>query len=127
MPLEPGLISGACGILAALVCGLAIRRHRLQTQRDHAALRAELESALKAQDSACADQIARLGESISVLENSAQSPDTAAKGGLTRSARSQAMQLLRSGMSLEHAGTASGIGKREMHLLAGVSRILLMK
>ena len=81
---------------------------------------------LHARHTECAGQIAQLGESVSELAKSAQSMD-AAKGGITRSARSQAMQLLRSGMSPDNAAAALGIGRREMHLLASVSRILIMK
>jgi hypothetical protein len=124
---DPGLIAGACGILAALICGLALRRQRIRNHAEAAALRSELESMVRAQHTECADQLARLGESVSALENSAQSMDAAAKGGITRSARSQAMQLLRSGMSPENAASTVGMGRREMQLLAGVSRILLMK
>jgi hypothetical protein len=124
---DPGLIAGACGILAALTCRLALRRQSIRNQAEAAALRSELESMVRAQHTECADQIARLGESLSVLERSAQSMDAAAKGGITRSTRSQAMQLLRSGMSPENAASAVGMGRREMHLLAGVSRILLTR
>ena len=120
------MLAGAGGILAALACGLALRSHRVRMQAAQAALRSELESMLHANHTECAGQIAQFGESVSELAKSAQSLD-AARGGITRSARSQAMQLLRSGMSPDNAAAAVGIGRREMHLLASVSRILTMK
>jgi hypothetical protein len=131
---EPGLIAGACGVLAASCCGLALRKHSLRALAAQAglrsevdALRSEVEAMLNARQAESSVQIARLTESVTELESSARSVDVATKGGMTRSARSQAMQLLRSGMSPDNAASALGIGKREMHLLADVSRILLLK
>ncbi len=131
---DPGLIAGGCGFLVSSCCGFALRKYRVQSLAAQAALRSEVE-ALRAEMEAmlndrqleCSVKIERLGESVSVLESSARSIDAATKGGMTRSTRSQAMQLLRSGMSPDNAASALGIGKREMHLLADVSRILLLK
>lgn len=124
---DPGLIAGVFGILGGLICLLALRNHRVAVEKTQAELRLELQSMLREQQVACSGQIAQLGRNVAVLELSAQNIDEAAKGGLTRSVRSQAMQLLRSGMSPESAASTLGIGRREMRLIARVSRTLSLR
>ncbi|MDP9054976.1 MAG: hypothetical protein M3N93_11865 [Acidobacteriota bacterium] len=124
---DPGLITGAFGILCAVFCAFALRKQGLGVRTGQAALRSELESMMTAKQAECDARMASLGESLAVLERSARNADTAAIGGLTRSARSQAMQTLRSGVSPEQAACSLGIGRREMQLLAAVSRVFLMK
>ena len=120
---DPALIAGVCGTLAGAVCLLMLRRHRALAERQREQLQSELQSELRQQREELSQQVAHLGRSVEVLELSAKSVEEAGRG-LTRSRRSQAMQLLRSGMSPESAATSLGMGRREMHLIAKVSRIL---
>jgi len=105
------VITAACS--AAL--WRVLRRHRNLALNENHALRAEMHGL-----------IAQLQENVSVLEKSAQQV-AEAKGGLTRSMRAQAMQLLRSGMSPDSAAASLGIGRREVRLLSSVSHALLLK
>jgi hypothetical protein len=126
--LDPGIIAGACGLLGASIWGRrALRKHCAAAAQSHAELRSELQSMLCEQKADWTEQIAQLGRTVAVMELSAQNIDEAGKGGLTRSVRAQAMQLLRSGMSPERAASTMGIGKREMRLIAAVSRTLCLK
>src|ERR1035438_6839272 len=97
MPVDPGLIAGTAGICGAFLCYMMFRRQRSSAKADRETLRAELESIMHAQQVECLDQIAQFAETVAILGRSAQHMDDASKGGLTRSIRSQAMQLLRSG------------------------------
>lgn len=125
--LDPGFIGGAAGgalgVIAGLACFILSRRHRSALERAGSALRSELND-YKAE---CSAQIEQLGRNVSTLELSAQNVDEAGKGGLTRSVRSQAMHLLRSGMPPDSAASVVGLGKREMRLIASVSGILALK
>jgi hypothetical protein len=115
------LIAGACGILTGSICLLALRRHRIAIDRSHA----ELRSMLREQEVEWSARIEQLNRGMAILELRAQNYDEVAKGGgLTHSVRLRAMQLLRSGMSPESAASTLGIGRREMRLIAGVSRTL---
>ena len=130
--LDRWLIIGGFGMLGGLICWLALRVHRVIVERAQAELRSELwaelqselQSKLREHRADCSEQIAELGCSVAVLELRAQNIDEAGKGGLTRSLRSQAMQLLRSGVSPENAAATLGTGRREMRLIATVSRTL---
>ncbi len=113
------LIPGVFGILTGIVCLLRLRSYSLSGDRK----RDELVSMLRQHRDECSEQFAQLGRSIGVMELSARSMEEAGRG-LTRSRRSQALQLLRSGMSPESAASSLGIAKREMRLIARVSRIL---
>jgi hypothetical protein len=122
---DPALIAGVCGTVAGAACLLMLRRHHTRAEWQRAELQAELQSQLWQQREEFSEQMAQLGRSVEVLELSAKSVDEAGRG-LSRSRRSQAMQLLRSGMSPESAATSLGMGRREMHLIARVSRILTL-
>jgi hypothetical protein len=113
---DPGLITGVCGILVGLICLLALRKYRISAARTHDELRA----VVRAQD---AEWSGRMEQ----IEMRLQNIDDAAKGGLGHSARARALQLLQSGMSAESAPSTLGIGRREMRLIAGVSRMLTLK
>jgi hypothetical protein len=121
--LDPGTVAGACGILAGSICLLALRRHRIIAEKTQS----EFRSLLHEQKAECFQQIAQLDRNMAVLELSAQNIDDACNGGFTRALRSQAMQLLRSGMSPEIAASTLGIGRREMRLIARVSHTLSLK
>jgi len=120
---DPGVPGGASGILGSVICWLALRQRRIAVERTHA----ELWAMLGAHKAECSEKIEQLGRGIAVLELSAQNRDEAGNAGLTRSVRSQAMQLLRSGMPPDSAASTLGIGRREMRLIAGVSRALSLR
>jgi hypothetical protein len=123
--IDPALIAGVSGTAAGAACLLMLRSHRSHAERQREELQTELQSQLRQQREEFSDQVARLGRSVEVLELSAKSVEEAGRG-LSRSRRSQAMQLLRSGMSPESAAASLGMGRREMHLIAKVSRILTL-
>ncbi len=123
--IDPALIAGVCGTIAGAACLLILRRHRARAEWQREELQAELKSQLLQQRDDFSEQVACLGRSVEVLELSAKSVEEASRG-LSRSRRSQAMQLLRSGMSPESAATSLGMARREMHLIAKVSRILTL-
>ncbi len=116
------LLLPAPGILLAAFCLLLLRRRRMADDRRHS----ELLSLIEWQRAENAQQIAQLTRSVEVLERTQRSAEEAA-GGLTRSCRSQAMQLLRSGMSPETAASSVGLATREMRLMAKVSRMLTLQ
>jgi hypothetical protein len=135
MILDPGLIAGAVVISGSLFGLVGWRKYRVKAGGNHAWLLSELRAELQSQMQAMllahqveySEQIAQLGRNVAALEQSAQNVDEVRTGGLSRSARSQAMQLLRSGMSPESAASALRIGKREMRLIATVSSTLSLK
>jgi hypothetical protein len=123
--MDPALIAGICGMVAGAACLLMLRSHRARAEWRREELQAELQSQLRQQRAEFSEQVARLGHSVEVLELSAKSVEEAGRG-LSRSRRSQAMQLLHSGMSPESVAISLGMGRREMHLIAKVSRILTL-
>jgi hypothetical protein len=71
----------------------------------------------------CAAMQAELKQGFDALEQFVLSPaEPPRAGSLNRSARSQALQLLRSGMSPETAAATLGMGRREMRLLDRVAQ-----
>jgi hypothetical protein len=123
--IDTALIAGVCGTVAGAACLLMLRRQRVRAGWQREELQAELKSQLLQQREEFSVQVARLGRSVEGLELSAKSVEEAGRG-LSRSRRSQAMQLLRSGISPESAATSLGMARREMHLIARVSRILTL-
>jgi hypothetical protein len=107
---DPGLVAGASGIAGSVICLLALRKGRIAVERTHAEFRALLAE--------CIEKTEQL---------SAQNRDESGRTALTRSIRSQAIQLLRSGMPPDTAASTLGIGKREMRLIACVSRELSLR
>ena len=124
---DGGIIAGFVGLLVGIICLVALYRHRARLEKTHG----ELQRMLLQHQAECSEQIARLGRNVTVLELSAQNVEENGRGlahhGLTRSIRSQAMQLLRSGQSPESAASALGVAKREMRLIARVSRLLSLQ
>lgn len=121
--IDPGIIAGASGIAGSAICLLALRKDRIAAERTHAELRA----LLSAHQAECAERTEQLGRGIAFLELSAQNRDEAGRPALTRSLRSQAIQLLRSGMPPDSAASTLGISRREMRLIAHVSRALSLR
>ncbi len=118
--IDLGIIAGIAGVLGSSFCLITLRNRGAAFERTHA----ELWAMLGAHKAECSERIEQLGQEVAVLELSAQNIDEAGKAGLTRSARSQAMQLLRRGMSTDDAASTLGIARREMQLIAKVSGTL---
>jgi hypothetical protein len=126
MIFSPEIIAAGCAgaaILISFAVGLFSLKQRAVAIRGQAELRSEFENRIAGQHTECSVQIAQLAENVAVLEMSAQQIADA-QGGLTRSIRSQAMQLLRTGMSPENAASALGMSRNEVRLLACVSKTL---
>jgi hypothetical protein len=117
---DPALVAGSLGILGGLLCLLRLRKQGAALGR----AQAELRTLLGAHEIECSEKIEQLVHAMAVLEMSAQNIDEAGKAGLTRSVRSQAMQMVRRGISPDSAASTLGIGKHEMHLIARVSDAL---
>jgi hypothetical protein len=132
---DPGLMAGAVVVSGSLFGLVEWRKHRVRAAGNHARLLSELRSELQSRMQAMlleqqveySRRIAELGSNVAALEQSAQNVDEVRTGELSRSVRSQAMQLLRSGMSPASAASALRIGKREMRLIATVSSTLSIK
>jgi hypothetical protein len=99
-------------------------RGRSRSLRELAALRAEMES----QKAASTQMLTDLRRGFEGLEETVRTPPEPPRaGGLNRSERAQALQLLRSGMSPESAAAALGMGRREMRLLERVSQTIYLR
>ncbi len=96
-------------------------RSRARQRTELAKLQVELDSQ-KAASSASFSELNR--DVLALREEVRTPPEPPRAGGLNRSARAQALQLLRSGVSPESAATSLGMGKREMRLLEQVSQTL---
>lgn len=98
------LLGSVLAAVASIVCVLALRAATVRRY-------SELLGRLHSQRDDNAIQISRLTGSVQILEesqrsSSQQSIEEACSGGLTRSRRAQAIQLLRSGMSPESAASS---------------------
>jgi hypothetical protein len=102
------------------VCLTALGRQG--TRLRHA--REELEILLRQSQTEYRDGLNEVRRSIGFLERSGTQLEDALRGGLTRSLRAKAMQLLRAGNTPDRAAAELGLGRSEMRLLANVSRIL---
>jgi hypothetical protein len=118
-----GLIAGVAGILIALVCLFLLRQQRACIERQYQ----EVTSVNRQHSAECSGKIDALEGSRAALEISAQTIEHPGRAGMMLSKRSQAMQLLRSGMSPDNAAAKLGIARREMRLIAKVSDILSLQ
>ena len=115
------LAVGACGFVLAAVSLMAQRKQRKRGRREMEALR----GAVERQQMACLEMFSDVNRSLAALEEGLRGLREAPKsGGLNRSARAQAIQMLRAGHSAEDTASGLGIGRREMRLLESVSRTL---
>lgn len=113
----------AVALLLSAGCGVVLIRQR----RRLGWLEALVASRLDAQQtewSGHVERLDRMDRTVTLLEQSAQCTEKAAKGGITRSVRSQAMQLLRTGVTPDTAGEKLGIARNEMRLIAKVFRAI---
>ena len=80
---------------------------------------------MERQQMVCLEMFSDVNRTLATLEEGLSGLREAPKsGGLNRSARAQAIQMLRAGHSAEAAASGLGIGRREMHLLESVSQTL---
>jgi hypothetical protein len=137
---DPGLTGIlACGLSAAsllvsaavLVIGLRVIPPNPQTAVDPEVL--ALREALETHRAEYAGQLASLTRKLELLEagsvgESGKRPHEALHDGrLNHSARAQALQLLRAGISPDTAANTLGTATRDIRLLAKVSRLLAMR
>lgn len=121
---EPWLC--ACFIVAGCLPGLllgywVVSCHRRRTAIELASIRQEVE----ASSLECRKAVERVAYGVDQLESGmCSSEEMLNSGRLSRSTRTQALQLLRAGILPDNAATSVGLAKREMRLLAHISRIL---
>jgi hypothetical protein len=120
LPGLAGAITGLVGMIIGATSLFAVRRHRIQADQT----REEIHIMLRQHQTEYQDGIGQVARAVEFLEKSGQSSEAVLRGKLTHSVRSQAIQLLRSGMSPDSAAAAAGIARREMHLISRVSQIL---
>ncbi|MGD1070105.1 MAG: hypothetical protein ABSB15_08180 [Bryobacteraceae bacterium] len=98
-----------------------MRRYNLIAARDGGALSQQCER----RHALCLDEIAGLRRDFAALELNMQNRNEILREGrLNRTGRAQAMRLLRSGVSPDTAAATLGVARREIKLLATVSRLL---
>lgn len=117
------------GIAAAVAIALVVTLFSLVWQwKDRTVRRREVEALRKSfekEQMVCLEMFSDVHRTIATLEEGMGALRQAPKsGGLNRSTRAQAMQMLRSGHSADAAASSLGIGRREMRLLERVSQTL---
>jgi hypothetical protein len=124
--LDLGLIAGVLAIVACIgciVCLVLLRKRRVAMESGHEALRCEFTAMVHTRKSECLEEVARVGREVALLESSGQEI-AGLTCGFARPLRAQAMALLRSGTPPQKVAQELGIARREMRLIAQVSRIL---
>jgi hypothetical protein len=114
--LDPGLIAGVLGLLIGLICLCALGKKSATFRRT--------QQELETNQAACLEQIGQVSRTVEFLELSGRNTDDAIGRAMNRSLRSQAMHLLRTGLSPETVASTLGVAIREVRLIAGVSSIL---
>ncbi len=117
---EAALALAGIGAAGVAICLRALGRQGMRLRQ----AREETEILLRQCQTEYRDGLNEVRRSIGFLERSGTQIEDALRGGLTRSLRARAMQLLRSGNTPDRAATELGLGRSEMRLLAHVSRIL---
>jgi hypothetical protein len=115
------LIAGtsACGGVA--ISMLAHWRHCRKFRREAVSTR----EALDLHRSECSEQFEELRKAHQTMEGSLHSTrDVLRHGRLSRSTRTAALQLLRTGMSSDAAASSLGLPKREMQMISRVFALL---
>jgi hypothetical protein len=105
---------------AAGVCLMWLRRYRVVLDQ----AREELHILLRQHQTEYQDGFAQVNQAFSSLEESALNTEAALRGRFTAAQRSQAMQLLRSGIAPETAAATLSLPKRDVQLISRVSRVL---
>jgi hypothetical protein len=140
MSVDPGLTGiVACGLgaVSLLVSGaIVMLRGRVRSSITEAPLNPEilaLREALENYRAGYAEQLASLTcriesmEAGSLAERSRGANESLHDGRLNQSARAQALQLLRAGISPDTAANTLGTATRDIRLLAKVSRLLAVR
>ena len=119
------LAMGLAGLLCALIGLISLRVQSARWNREQARIEADGQRA----QTEASERLERIRASLEALDQkvadySMEKAEEALRKRLQHSTRSQAIQLLRSGISPETAASSLGIATREMRLIAKVSRIL---
>jgi hypothetical protein len=115
------LIAGTSACGGVLISMLVQSRHCRKFRRDGVSTREALEICR----SECSQQFEELRKAHRTLEGSLDSTrDVLRNGRLSRSTRTAALQLLRTGMSPDAAASSLGLPKREMQMIARVFVLL---
>jgi hypothetical protein len=121
MTLDPGILTGALGCLLSIASVVLVRRYGAGSAIAATRMREEW----GAQRIGHTTEIESLKRQIENLETSLKNSDEILREGrLNHSSRAHALQLLRSGVSPDNAATSLDMPRREMRLLAKVSRLL---
>jgi hypothetical protein len=123
MTLDPGILTGVLGCLVSAASFVLVRRYHAGSARDTTLMREEW----GAQRIGHTTEIESLKRHIQSLETSLKNSDEILREGrLNHSSRAHALQLLRSGISPDSAAASLDMPRREMRLLAKVSRLLFV-
>ena len=119
----PGIAAGVLSLTAAgavAVCMLSLSRHRVALDQ----AREELHILLRQHQTEYQDGFSQVNQAFAYLEESSLTTEAALRGRFTSAQRSQAMQLLRSGIAPETAAATLSLPKRDVQLISRVSRAL---
>jgi hypothetical protein len=124
MGLDAWMILSSAAASLALLSILAQWRFRARNRRDLAELRASAQR----QADLFEEMQNEMKDSMAALEEAVRNaPEPPRPGALNKSERTQALQLLRSGVSTDVAASTLGLGKREVRLLERVAQTLYVR
>jgi hypothetical protein len=121
-PLAMG--AGIAGMASGWACLAVFFRCRAQQKGLKAQLYAELSAAIEQKGTEFSARLSETARKVENLEIRIPGTVAAVRGGIGRSDRSRAMQLLRSGLAPATVASKLNLGAREIHLIAAVSRAL---
>ncbi len=129
MILDLNLILASAAVLAAIGALIAVFTQKKSAHRWQEAVETGIYHVKKTCDDRAVELRAELEthvkESLAAFEAAMSAPDHAlAAGRLSRSSRSEALRLLRSGIAPETAASTLGMPKNDIELLAKVSSVL---
>ena len=116
--------AGSAGLAAALVWLVAVFRCRSPEESSHREMHMELAEIIDQRCKEFSAQQVEMARRVESLETRMQDPIPALRGPIGRTDRSRAIQLLRSGLTPATVAVNLGLGAREIHLIAAVSRAL---
>ncbi len=124
MKVDPVWVATAATMLVAVLSVVLHARGRARNRRDLA----ELKASAARQASLFEETQAGIREEIAALEEFVRNaPEPPRPGALNKSIRTQALQLLRSGVSPDTAASSLGLGRQEVRLLERVAQSLYVR
>lgn len=118
---DAGWLISVFGLAAAMTALWMLTRARAVWQRDATELRTQVERV----QAACGSEVSQLRDALNALETGMVSTQEVLRGGrLNLSVRSQALQMLRSGLAAESVASSLGIATSEARLLTRMGQIL---